>query len=313
MMLRRSELQALLDFTERIAFLTDADQLHDMLAGLAALTGADVATLTSIDLRSGREMAMIWPKPGVISQGFVESVTVRGSHPLHSLLVDQARSNDRHPAAMRISDVMSIRQWRNRGLPSSSHAGVDDQMCLLLSTRESALQILLLSRCRGQFTDRQAALLTAGHGHLSAAVRRSGRQPLPLLQLVPQLRWVMAPIAIQTRYRSGDFRDRSIDGVDGAEGPNSTEPGDPVNGAPVGSGAPPTNLETVRQRQILALAAEGMTDAQIGRRLALSSATVSKHLSRAYTRLGVPNRAAAVRLLGAGAVPAGHRPSSAVS
>jgi DNA-binding NarL/FixJ family response regulator len=63
---------------------------------------------------------------------------------------------------------------------------------------------------------------------------------------------------------------------------------------------------TARQRQILSFAGDGLTDAQIGRKLGLSSATVSKHLSRAYARLGVPNRAAAVRLLLGDAI---HSPS----
>ena len=53
-----------------------------------------------------------------------------------------------------------------------------------------------------------------------------------------------------------------------------------------------------RQEQILTLVAAGLTDAQIGRRLGLTAATVSKHLTRTYARLGVPNRAAAVGLVG---------------
>lgn len=59
---------------------------------------------------------------------------------------------------------------------------------------------------------------------------------------------------------------------------------------------------TVRERAVADLAASGLTNVAIGRRLAISPRTVDKHLQRVYVKLGVPNRAAAVSAL------AGHRP-----
>ena len=56
-------------------------------------------------------------------------------------------------------------------------------------------------------------------------------------------------------------------------------------------------LLSPRELEVLHLVAEGATDAQVARRLGLQSSTVSKHLSRIYARLGLPNRAAAVRYL----------------
>ena len=53
---------------------------------------------------------------------------------------------------------------------------------------------------------------------------------------------------------------------------------------------------TPRQREILALVAEGMTDAQIGERLGIAAATVKKHLEAVYERLDVHNRTAAAAL-----------------
>lgn len=50
---------------------------------------------------------------------------------------------------------------------------------------------------------------------------------------------------------------------------------------------------TTRQREILALAAEGLTDPQIGERLGIAAATVNKHLESVYDRLEVHNRTAA--------------------
>ena len=49
------------------------------------------------------------------------------------------------------------------------------------------------------------------------------------------------------------------------------------------------------QEQVLALAAAGLTNDQIGRRLGLAVSTVEKHLTQVYRRLKMPNRAAAVR------------------
>lgn len=52
-----------------------------------------------------------------------------------------------------------------------------------------------------------------------------------------------------------------------------------------------------RESQVLVLAAEGLTNAEIGRALYLGLETVKTHLSRAYGKLGVRNRMAAVRFV----------------
>jgi DNA-binding CsgD family transcriptional regulator len=54
---------------------------------------------------------------------------------------------------------------------------------------------------------------------------------------------------------------------------------------------------TPREREILALVAQGQTNAQIARTLWISPATVGKHLENAYGKLGVTSRTAAVRLM----------------
>jgi DNA-binding NarL/FixJ family response regulator len=51
---------------------------------------------------------------------------------------------------------------------------------------------------------------------------------------------------------------------------------------------------TGRQRQVVSLVAEGLTDAAIGRRLGCSPRTVDKHLEHVYRRLGVSCRTAAI-------------------
>jgi two-component system, NarL family, nitrate/nitrite response regulator NarL len=51
---------------------------------------------------------------------------------------------------------------------------------------------------------------------------------------------------------------------------------------------------SAREREILALIAEGLSAPDIGRRLHLSAATVKSHLQHVYEKLGVSDRAAAV-------------------
>ncbi len=54
---------------------------------------------------------------------------------------------------------------------------------------------------------------------------------------------------------------------------------------------------TARESEVLRLVAGGLSNVQIARELALSERTVAKHLERAYAKLGVSNRTAAVARL----------------
>jgi DNA-binding NarL/FixJ family response regulator len=56
---------------------------------------------------------------------------------------------------------------------------------------------------------------------------------------------------------------------------------------------PPASLSS-REVDVLALVSEGLTNADIGRRLHISEATVKTHLLRAFNKLGVSDRTAAV-------------------
>jgi DNA-binding CsgD family transcriptional regulator len=53
-----------------------------------------------------------------------------------------------------------------------------------------------------------------------------------------------------------------------------------------------------REREIVMLAAEGMTSKDIAERLYLSVRTVNNHLQHAYTKLGVSSRAGLAQVLG---------------
>lgn len=62
-----------------------------------------------------------------------------------------------------------------------------------------------------------------------------------------------------------------------------------------------------REREIMALASEGLAASAIGRQLCVAESTVKTHLSRIYTKLGATNRAQAVMMaLRWGLLPSQH-------
>ncbi|TDD76143.1 response regulator transcription factor [Actinomadura darangshiensis] len=60
------------------------------------------------------------------------------------------------------------------------------------------------------------------------------------------------------------------------------------------AGAPPPPVLSARESEVLALVAEGLTNAEIGARLYIGQATVKTHMLRIFTKLGVSDRTAAV-------------------
>jgi DNA-binding NarL/FixJ family response regulator len=67
---------------------------------------------------------------------------------------------------------------------------------------------------------------------------------------------------------------------------------------------------SARETEVLALVAHGLTNAEIGRRLFISEATVKTHLVRASAKLGVSGRTAAVtRAMQTGALPSPGQPA----
>ncbi|MER6085715.1 response regulator transcription factor [Streptomyces sp. NPDC001833] len=61
------------------------------------------------------------------------------------------------------------------------------------------------------------------------------------------------------------------------------------------SGASGAESLTAREAEVLTLIAEGLTNAQICERLVISQATVKTHINRIFTKIGVSDRAQAVR------------------
>jgi DNA-binding NarL/FixJ family response regulator len=58
--------------------------------------------------------------------------------------------------------------------------------------------------------------------------------------------------------------------------------------------APAADNLTPREIEVLGAVSQGLTNAEIGRRLFIGEATVKTHLLRVFTKLGVDDRTAAV-------------------
>jgi DNA-binding CsgD family transcriptional regulator len=228
---------------------------------MATLVGADMTTLTHLDLRTGHEVALMWPPERADPRALSGYPALADSHPLRLAVGAALRRGEPIRRPIRISDLLSARQWRATAIRAGALRDVADQMSLPLRTGGSVVTVLSLGRAAATFTDRQRDLLDAGTPHLRAALGRAAvdvATEAPAFQLAPWPGWV----------------------------PAATAPG-------LRTPAPPRTQLSTREHQVLELVARGLTDAQIAQRLALRPATVSKHLHRMYRRLGVANRAEA--------------------
>jgi len=60
-------------------------------------------------------------------------------------------------------------------------------------------------------------------------------------------------------------------------------------------GPPRARALTTREREVLEIVAQGLTNGEIAQRLWISPGTVRRHLENAYAKLGLHTRTAAVR------------------
>ena len=280
--LTNTDLHEVLTLAEDLLEVSDFAGVAGRLLGrVAKVVGSDTATLTHVDLQTGHEVAVLWPTSRPLGAALAAYPALAHTHPLRRPSREAARSG-RRVVPVRISDVMTARTWRRTPLRTEAMPDVTDQMALPLRRRGSVLHALTLGRLSGTFTDRQRDLLAHGSAHVAAAVSRTDRGDGVGLQLAPELEWV--PLAAAPGL-----------GARRSAPPSYIRPAVPAL--------------SERERQVLSLVAEGLTDAQVARRLGIRPATVSRHLHRIYTRHGLGNRVAAVKLLGgptADAVSAGY-------
>ena len=142
-------------------------------------------------------------------------------------------------------------------------------MCLPLAASGSVVHAVTLARAGGTFSQRQSELLAGSGRHIASALQRANRRNRLALQISPSMCWIAA----------------------------DASPGVALSARPMISPPPRVAALTLsdREHEVLSLVATGMTDAQVARQLHLSPATISRHLHRIHTRLGVPNRVAAVQ------------------
>jgi DNA-binding NarL/FixJ family response regulator len=129
-------------------------------------------------------------------------------------------------------------------------------------------------------------------------------QPTLLIASEPSAEDVLRAIDIDARgYLPATISDRAL--LDAVRGIRAGEVA--FSRAALGAwlrkrGADPANAAaaklTPRQRQIMALVARGASDKEIGGVLGISTATAQKHVTNLLRRLGAPNRAAAVAMVG---------------
>ena len=260
--LRADDLGQVLQLATGLVSITEYGDLQPALGRLARLVGSDTGTLTQLDLTNQREVAVRWPEWSGEDARLQAYADLGSTHPLRQSVSSQDHTQARPVAT---SDVLSQRQWREHPLRREAMPEVTDQLSVLIARHGAAVHAVTLGRHGGTFTARQKDILQVAQPFVATAVIRARRVSHQALQISPApLRWVPADCAPGVNAGL----------VSGARGHLSP-----------------------REWEVLGLVAEGLTDAQVARRLGLAPATISKHLRRIYARLKVPNRAAAVRSL----------------
>ncbi|CAN5550932.1 helix-turn-helix transcriptional regulator [soil metagenome] len=159
-----------------------------------------------------------------------------------------------------------------------------------------------LDRLRGQALS-QLERLDEARASFDLALRRA--EELELLPLCWRIFCDLAGLhrrmgdreaALDARLRGRDLLNRlagSIEDDDLRAAYLGRMPADLASGGGDDSSGDPFGLSK-REREVLQVASEGLTDAEIGERLGISPRTVGRHLQSLYTKLGVNSRTAAV-------------------
>jgi hypothetical protein len=80
--LRAADLRSVLELTAVGLTVTDFAQVPPLLGALAAVVGSDSATLTHLDLYTGRELVALWPPARAHSTVLERYPAVGATHPL---------------------------------------------------------------------------------------------------------------------------------------------------------------------------------------------------------------------------------------
>jgi DNA-binding CsgD family transcriptional regulator len=303
--LHHADLEGVVRFAGEVAAIDEAEQdpfPEPLLESLRHLLGSDWATYCELDRPGERvlgELMVSDPGDDVDDELFWQ---LRHEHPACSY---QDRTGDFSP--QKTSDFVTMRQLQRLqiyvdylrifdiphhfavGLPASlTHT----KMFLFDNTHE-----------RGDFGERERTILELLRPHLirryeHVKIRRRATAALGALETSDEPLILLSEDGLPEFATSRARRLLSSYGFDVGDIPNV----DPLLVRSIRSDVllleerRPLRL-TPREREILALVAQGQTNAEVAATLWISPATVAKHLENAYAKLGVATRTAAVRLI----------------
>src|SRR6478609_2256228 len=229
--LKRTELRRLLALTDELLDVRGPGELGPvLLSGVCRVLGGDSSTWHEVDVGPPvREVATSWPA-GWLSLDLAErAAPVIGTHPLLEVQRGFLQRGVVPPRLGRLSAYASRRRWHATPLYREALNDVDDQLVLITAARGTTVQFVSVERRGRAFTDRDQDVLATVARHVRAAASRASAAPLRVLQTTPQPAWTLL---------------------------------DPRPAPAVPPRARPAALST-RQREVLALVAEGLTDSQI--------------------------------------------------
>lgn len=271
-------LRTALEIAVRALTVETCADLPPLLGDIARYVGADTASLSRIDLVGHHEQGLVWPASRISSPARTLAAypSVAPSHPARAVLLTSVRERRPWALPIQLAEVVPTRSWRETPLCREVVPALTDQLCLPIAYRDTTVTALSLSRLGGRFSSDAQALLTIAAPHLRAAVARTRGTSTMGLRLSPTVGWAAVSFAV-----ADDRRQPRARGSDG-EAPSHE----------AGAARPDVSA---REREVLDLVVDGLTDAAIARRLGIARATVSRHLHRVYTRHGLANRAVATR------------------
>ena len=283
---------------------------------LHELVSCDGVGWNEVDLSNGRVHAVTSPVDFFVPETAAALDRLIDQHPIVSYV---ARTGDQ--SATKISDFVSVREFHRLEIYADFFRVLEcEDLLAVIVQPEPVIVGLAFTRPARTYAERDRDLLNLVRPHLSAAYRNiaaraealerlatverglNGREVVPLdsagrIAAVSPLvqRWFGASgAAIEPGTYRRDDAELTVRRVDGDPPVLLLDERryvpDPQRVRELGL--------TRRESEIVALAARGLTDAQIADTLFLSGRTVSKHMQHAFEKLGVHSRAdAADRLL----------------
>jgi DNA-binding NarL/FixJ family response regulator len=174
-----------------------------------------------------------------------------------------------------------VRHWRNGSGAAHQEEGSAPPCCVIYYPKDPEDEDVAgrVERLRHRFADAPVLVLgfDAGDLALARAALRGGARGFLHLGMQPSQ--IARALSLASEGKTVLSRELSI--------------------ALITQEQPPNLLAlTPRQREILGLVAQGLTNAEIGRQLYLTEGTVKQHLRAAYKVLGVRSRVQAAKILG---------------